>query len=211
MYSTNVVSSLKKIHFVYTFKNDSLLKIAVIFIVFLCPLQKTHDNGAMRSLPRMACRNSSTCCIPAQPDSPSLWTDCEKVRMFLTTLLDTGSVTLMETCHQQKLKKITCLFQTWWYWLILLVFLCPRRVFHAVASHYYTSEILWFLDELMLAVLQDSYPIPPPPPSRSSPSRCCESLWCQRAVLIPFCAPLTDRMHFVALGPSPLCPSQVYF
>lgn len=142
--------------------------------MFLCPLQKTHDNGAMRSLPRTACRNSSTCCIPAQPDSPSLWTDCEKVRVFLTTLLDTGSVTLMETCHQQKLRKITCLFQTWWYWLILLGFLCPRRVFHAVASHYYTSEILWFLDELMLAVLQDSYPIPVPP---TQPQLSKQVLW----------------------------------
>lgn len=51
------------------------------------PLQKTQDKGATRSLPRTICRNSSTCCIPARPDSPSSWTDCEKVRMFLTTLL----------------------------------------------------------------------------------------------------------------------------
>lgn len=43
-------------------------------------------------------------------------------------------------------------------------FFMPQTcVFHAFASHYYTSEILWFLDELMLAVLQDSYPIPVPP------------------------------------------------
>lgn len=33
-----------------------------------------------------------------------------------------------------------------------------------------------------------------PPPSHSPPSRCCESLWCHRALLIPFCAPLTDRL-----------------
>lgn len=35
-------------------------------------------------------------------------------------------------------------------------FLSPRRVFHTTASHYDTSEILWFLYELMLAVLQGS-------------------------------------------------------
>lgn len=37
-----------------------------------------------------------------------------------------------------------------------VVFLSPRRVFQAAASHYSTSEILWFLYELMLAVLQGS-------------------------------------------------------
>lgn len=59
---------------------------AVTYIMVFCPLQKTQDKGATPSLPRTTCRNSSTCCIPAQPDSPSSWTDCEKVRMLLTTL-----------------------------------------------------------------------------------------------------------------------------
>lgn len=39
---------------------------------------------------------------------------------------------------------------------------------------------------------------PTPPPSRSPPSRCCESLWCHRALLIPFCAPLTDGLWWLS-------------
>lgn len=49
-------------------------------------------------------------------------------------------------------------------------FKIPRRAFHAAASHYYTSENLWFLYELMLAVLQGSYPIPVPS-TRPQPSK----------------------------------------
>lgn len=148
----------------------------------------------MHSPPRTACRNSSTCCIPAQPDSPSSWTDWEKVRMFLTTLLDTGSVTWMETCRQHKLRKMTCLFQTHWCWLILFFFntqtcvsCCCQPLLH-----------LW--DSLVSVWANVGSPpgfLPypcTPPPSRSPPSRCCESLWCHRALLIPFCAPLTDRL-----------------
>lgn len=59
------------------------------------------------------------------------------------------------------------------------------------------------------------YPHPPTPHRpqhcRSPPSRCCESLWCHQAPLIPFSAPLTDRLRFVVLGPSPPFPSQLYF
>lgn len=67
-----------------------------LYIMVFCPLQKTQDKGATPSLPRTTCRNSSTCCIPAQPDSPSSWTDCEKVSMFLTTLLSLVGHTF---CH----------------------------------------------------------------------------------------------------------------
>lgn len=50
-----------------------------------CLLQKIQEQRAMCLLPRTTCQNSSMCCIPAALDSPSLWTDYEKVQPFLTS------------------------------------------------------------------------------------------------------------------------------
>lgn len=49
------------------------------FIMCLCLPQKIPEQGVMRLLSKTACQNLSMCCIPAPLDSPSLWTDYEKV------------------------------------------------------------------------------------------------------------------------------------
>lgn len=126
---------------------------------FVIPFQKTQDKGATPSRPRTTCQNSSTCCILAQPDSPSSWTDCERVRMFLTTLLMSlvgrtfchldGNISKSSGKWHAWTKQADVAWSCWLFW-------SPRRVFQAAASHYSTSEILWFLYELMLAVLQGS-------------------------------------------------------
>lgn len=177
--------------------------------------QKTQDKEATRSLPRTTCQNSSTCCIPAQPDSPSSWTDCEKVRMFLTTLL--MSLVGHTFCHcDGNIGKSSGKWHAWC-WSILLGFFKSQTCVSGCC------QPLQHLRDSLVSVWANAgsppgflntpsqYPptqaIAPPQPSKqvlwitvmssgSANSLLCTADW---------------QAAFVVLRPSPPCPSQVFF
>lgn len=114
--------------------------------------------------------------------------------------------------HQPKLRTMTCLDQTCWWWLILLFFVFFFKPQTCVSG---CCQPLQHLRDSLVSVWANAgsppgflntpsqYPPPPhthrPQHCRSPPSRCCESLWCHRAPLIPFSTPLTDRLRLLFL------------